>query len=216
MGRGSTYDEGLACSFPIRAAERRAERERALDRSRPVPSSLPRRLRPEELGAHLDRLYRAAWALCGSHEDAEDLVQDTLTRVLARPRMLRGTTIAYLLRALRNTFLDIKRTSARRPTTQELADEDRLIDRGQADPGEQVVQHDALFSAIAALPADYRDALVAVDVVGLSYREAAQLLHAREETIGTRLFRARRQVAQGFQPSPPTPAQEAGGDLVPA
>jgi RNA polymerase sigma-70 factor, ECF subfamily len=34
-------------------------------------------LDPEALGDHFDRLYRAAWALCGSREDAEDLVQDT-------------------------------------------------------------------------------------------------------------------------------------------
>jgi hypothetical protein len=46
-------------------------------------------LAADELGDHMDRLYRAAWALCGSREDAEDLVQDTYTRVLARPRFLR-------------------------------------------------------------------------------------------------------------------------------
>ena len=43
-------------------------------------------LDPETLGDHFDRLLRAAWALCGSREDAEDLVQDTYARVLARPR----------------------------------------------------------------------------------------------------------------------------------
>ena len=36
-------------------------------------------LDPARLGNHLDRLYRAAWALCGSREDAEDLVQETRT-----------------------------------------------------------------------------------------------------------------------------------------
>ncbi|MDX6661124.1 MAG: hypothetical protein QOJ55_1946, partial [Solirubrobacteraceae bacterium] len=46
-------------------------------------------LDPEALGDHFDRLYRAAWALCGSREDAEDLVQDTYARVLARPRVVR-------------------------------------------------------------------------------------------------------------------------------
>jgi hypothetical protein len=50
---------------------------------------MERTLDPARLGDHLDRLYRAAWALCGSREDAEDLVQDTYTRVLARPRLLR-------------------------------------------------------------------------------------------------------------------------------
>jgi hypothetical protein len=47
-------------------------------------------LDPEGLGDHVDRLYRAAWSLCGSREEAEDLVQDTYARVLARPRFLRN------------------------------------------------------------------------------------------------------------------------------
>src|SRR5436309_845996 len=61
---------------------------------------------PQTLGGHFDRLFRAAWALCGSREDAEDLVQDTYARVLARPRVVRNDDdLGYLLRALRNTFI---------------------------------------------------------------------------------------------------------------
>src|SRR4051794_13432628 len=63
-----------------------------------------RALDPAKLGDHLDRLYRAAWAMCGCREDAEDLVQDTYARVLARARFLRGEDdLGYLLRVLRNT-----------------------------------------------------------------------------------------------------------------
>src|SRR2546430_11451579 len=62
-------------------------------------------LDPECLGDHVDALYRAAWALCGSRQDAEDLVQDTLLNVLKRPRLLRkDNDLGYLLRALRNTY----------------------------------------------------------------------------------------------------------------
>ena len=46
--------------------------------------------RSARLGDHIDRLYRAAWALSCSREDAEDLVQETYSRVLARPRLLRN------------------------------------------------------------------------------------------------------------------------------
>ena len=71
---------------------------------------MERTLDPARLGDHLDRLYRAAWALCGSREEAEDLVQETYARVLARPRLLRREDdLGYLLRALRNTFLNQKR-----------------------------------------------------------------------------------------------------------
>ena len=53
-----------------------------------------------------------------------------------------------------------------------------------------------VYATIAELPEDFRLALVAVDVLGLSYREAARALRVREATITTRLFRARKQVAR--------------------
>src|SRR4029077_7362082 len=76
---------------------------------------MERTLDPSRLGDHLDRLYRAAWALCGSREDAEDLVQETYARLLARPRLLRNEDdLGFLLRGLRNTFLNQKRAESRR------------------------------------------------------------------------------------------------------
>src|SRR5262249_61475560 len=89
----------------------------------------PRPLDPARLGDHIDRLYRAAWALCGSREDAEDLVQETYARVLARPRMLqREDDLGYLLRALRNTFLNQRRDSARRVQSVQLPDQLDLVE----------------------------------------------------------------------------------------
>ncbi len=52
-----------------------------------------------------------------------------------------------------------------------------------------------LYTAISRLPDDFRDALVAIDVVGLSYREAARALKVGEATLATRLHRARQRVA---------------------
>ena len=49
-----------------------------------------RQLDPDALGDHIDRLYRAAWGLCGSREEAEDLVQETYAQVLRKPRILRS------------------------------------------------------------------------------------------------------------------------------
>ena len=66
----------------------------------------------QRLPEQVDRLHRAALALCGSSHDAEDLVQETFARVLARPRRLRGDDeLSYLLPALRNANL----TGAARP-----------------------------------------------------------------------------------------------------
>jgi RNA polymerase sigma-70 factor (ECF subfamily) len=155
-----------------------------------------RQLDPESLGDHIDRLYRAAWGLCGSREMAEDLVQETFATVLKRPRLLRSEDdLGYLLRVLRNTYFSQLRTASRRPQTTPLPDDlDTVEDRSAVRP-EAAIEHGELFAAIAALPADFRDALVAIDLVGLSYREAARALRVREATITTRLHRARRRVA---------------------
>ncbi len=154
-------------------------------------------LDPESLSQHVDRLYRAAWGLCGSREDAEDLVQETFTRVLSRPRMLHGDEeLYYLMRVLRNTFLTSRRTAGRRPVTVATLEDVVTADPKPMGRPEQALEVQELYATIAELPEDFRMALVAIDVLGLSYREAARALRVREATITTRLFRARKQVAQ--------------------
>jgi RNA polymerase sigma-70 factor (ECF subfamily) len=154
-------------------------------------------LEPDSLGQHVDRLYRAAWGLCGSREDAEDLVQETFARVLSRPRVLKGDDeLYYLLRVLRNTFLTSRRTASRRPQTVATLEDVVTPDSKPIARPDEAIEIQEVYGAIAQLPDDFRDALVAVDVVGLSYREAARALGVREATITTRLFRARKQVAE--------------------
>jgi RNA polymerase sigma-70 factor, ECF subfamily len=167
-----------------------------------------RTLDPQSLTQHVDRLYRAAWALCGSREDAEDLVQETFARVLAKPRMLSGDDErSYLMQVLRNTFLTTRRTAKRRPITVATLEDVIAPDPRPTGQPEQAFHVQEIYAAIAALPEDFRLTLVAVDVLGLSYREAAHALKAREATITTRLFRARRQVARQLAIEP-TPAEE--------
>jgi RNA polymerase sigma-70 factor (ECF subfamily) len=160
------------------------------------------RLDPEGLGAHLGPLLRTASTLCDSRESAEDLVQDTVARVLSRPRLLRrgGDERAYLMRALRNTFLTSARAAARRPRAVTALDEFDLADRRTGTRPEEAVITGQVFPAIARLPESFRLALVAVDVAGLSYAEAARVLGAPEATITTRVYRARRRVAQELDP----------------
>ncbi|MCL2769565.1 MAG: RNA polymerase sigma factor, partial [Solirubrobacterales bacterium] len=76
-----------------------------------MPGPDTRQLDPESLSDHVGRLYRAAYALCGSTQDAEDLVQDTFERVLRRPRFLRkrDQDLAYLLTVMRNTWISAGR-----------------------------------------------------------------------------------------------------------
>jgi RNA polymerase sigma-70 factor, ECF subfamily len=156
-----------------------------------------RELDPDRLGDHLDRLYRAAWALTGSREDAEDLVQDTYAKILARPRFLRGEEdLWYLLRTLRNVFLSQRRTLAARTPSVVLDEETDPIEAPRALQPDQAAQNNEVYALIAGLPDVLREALVAIDIAGLSYEEAARALRVRQGTITSRLFRARQRVAQ--------------------
>jgi RNA polymerase sigma-70 factor (ECF subfamily) len=161
-----------------------------------------RTLDPQSLTQHVDRLYRAAWALCGSREDAEDLVQETFVRVLARTRVVKGEDdLYYLMKALKNTFLTTRRTASRRPVTGATLEDVALADHRPMGRPERAIEVRELYATIAQLPEDFRLALVAVDVLGLSYKEAARALKVREGTITTRLFRARGQVARRLEPA---------------
>ena len=153
-------------------------------------------LNPLSLVGHGDRLQRAAWALCGSRHDAEDLVQETFTRVLSRPRLLRdeASELAYLMRVLHNTFLSGRRDAARRPLAVVALEDVQLLDWHATQAPQMALEIGELYAAIAELPERYRLALVAVDLLGLSYGEAGRSLGLREATVATRLFRARRLV----------------------
>jgi RNA polymerase sigma-70 factor (ECF subfamily) len=169
----------------------------------------PRRLDPDRAVEHLSRLYRVARAWTRSREEAEDLVQETYARVLARPRLLRGDDFGYLLRAMRNTLVSQRRAQSRRPQTMPLLEELNAPGRAEDDPAE-LVQHRQVYAAIHELPEEFRDALVTVDVAGLSYGEAARLLGVPEGTLTSRLFRARDRVAQRLEGTVPESRGGAG------
>jgi RNA polymerase sigma-70 factor, ECF subfamily len=158
-----------------------------------------RELDPNRLGDHIDRLYRAAWALTGSREDAEDLVQDTFAKILTRPRFLRGEEdLWYLMRTLRNVFLSQRRTLAARSISVELDEETDPIEAPRSVQPDQAAEAREVYAAISELPDGLREALIAIDIVGLSYEEAAKSLKVRQGTITSRLFRARARVAKSL------------------
>jgi RNA polymerase sigma-70 factor, ECF subfamily len=153
----------------------------------------PRVLDPDGLSDHIDALYRAARALCGSSHDAEDLVQEMFVGVLRRPRLIRnGNELAYLFRALRHTYVDHLRAAAHRPATRQLFEDTA------APASETRAEAREIMEAIASAPPHYRDAVIAVDLLGLSYGEAARSLRTREATITSRLHRGRQHVARAL------------------
>jgi RNA polymerase sigma-70 factor, ECF subfamily len=174
-----------------------------------------RLLNPQSLAGHRERLHRAAWALCGSGQDAEDLVQETFTRVLSRPRLLRdeASELAYLMRVLHNTYLSGRRDASRRPLAVVALEDVQVLDWHATQAPQQALEVAELYDAIAALPERYRLALVAVDLLGFSYGETARWLGVREKTVASRLFRAREMVvdtlaeeeAPAMEPAAPIP-----------
>src|ERR1700735_3166993 len=135
-------------------------------------------LNPLSLGGHRERLQRAAWALCGSRQDAEDLVQETFTRVLARPRLLRDEAgeMGYLMRVLHNTFLSGRRDASRRPRAVATLEDVQVLDWHATQAPMRALEVSELYAAIAELPERYRLALVAVDLLGLSYGAAGRFV----------------------------------------
>jgi RNA polymerase sigma-70 factor (ECF subfamily) len=154
----------------------------------------------EQVLPELDVLYRVALRLTSSPPEAEDLVQDTLVRAFRSFDRFDGRfPRAWLLTILRNTRSNDLRK--RRPDLldAEVAgqvpdggrDGDRDATASRAIAGQLAPQ---VRDAVAALSAKHRAVLVLVDLDGLTYREAAEVLEVPEGTVMSRLHRARRRV----------------------
>jgi RNA polymerase sigma-70 factor (ECF subfamily) len=150
--------------------------------------------------AHADALYRLARHLARNPADAEDLVQETYTRALRAWGGFEGGTDlrAWLLRILRNTFLDRARSVRRRREVGAFDEEapgmatagDAWL-RGECEP-EQLrrVVASEIEAALRALPEEART-IILLDLEGLSEAELALVLGCALGTVKSRLWRAR-------------------------
>jgi len=136
--------------------------------------------------AHLDALFHVARYLTGDDASAEDLVQQTYVRALeAETTFERGTNLrAWLMRILRNAFIDQTR---RTKHTSEL-DEDMPDDR--AEPLRTDLAAADIERALLELAPDAR-AVILLDLEGLSEKELADAMECEPGTIKSRLSRAR-------------------------
>ena len=158
----------------------------------------------EEALALADQVYRVARHLSGSREDAEELVQETYARAFRSWRSYTpGTNLrAWLLRILTNLNIDRGRRSQRAPQMTPLEANDyylydKLSAEGDGQPAdeERVVERlsqDDIVSALSAVPHDFRDVIVLVDIGDFSYQDAAQILDIPIGTVMSRLHRGRR------------------------
>ena len=161
------------------------------------------RVRFEEEALELsDQVYRVARRLVGSREEAEDLMQETYARAFRSWQSYTpGTNLrAWLLRILTNLNIDRGRRAQRAPDQQPLEEGDyflynRIEDvTGETDE-ERVLERlsqDHVAEALSAVPHDFRDVVVLVDIGDFSYADAAQILDIPIGTVMSRLHRGRR------------------------
>jgi RNA polymerase sigma-70 factor (ECF subfamily) len=165
------------------------------------------RVRFEEQALELaDQMYRVARRLVSSKEEAEDLVQDAYARAFRSWRSFTpGTNLrAWLFRILTNLNIDRGRREQRTPDTQPIEESDyylynRLEENGAADGVDEVVERlsqDSIVHALSAVPHNFRDVIVLVDIGDFSYQDAAQILDIPVGTVMSRLHRGRRLLKQ--------------------
>ena len=184
------------------------------------PTNAPRRAVRASLSPRGDRegfsaaclpyqsdVYGAALRLTRSHDDALDLVQETLMRaMMAWPTFEPGSNVrAWLLRIVTNAFINgyRKRRRHQRFATECPGDALRALygeDLDSAEHGsEQAVAEmlgDEVRTALAQLGPDYREVVESADLRGEKYRDIADALHVPIGTVMSRLFRARRQLEE--------------------
>lgn len=151
----------------------------------------------------LDVMYRTAWSLTRSDADAQDLVQDTLLRAYRAIERFDGRyPRAWLLTIMRNA--NINRVRKKKPDL--LDDPDATFERStdfadQDHPESLVVDpvfDAAIESAFAELPDMFREIVELVDLNGLAYQEAADLLDIPVGTVMSRLHRARKRIRESL------------------
>lgn len=146
-----------------------------------------------DLIEHLPRLRRYARALTGDAARADDLVQDTLERALAKLDLWQpGSDLrAWLFTLMHNLF--VNQIRARRP--QETAIDDALDEPVSGGQSEAMAARD-IHAALGRLPEEQREVLLLVGLEQFGYAEAAQVLGVPVGTVMSRLARAREKMRQ--------------------
>ncbi|MEM9292575.1 MAG: RNA polymerase sigma factor [Acidobacteriota bacterium] len=166
---------------------------------------------PRLLDEHGPRIHRLALRLCGHRDDAEELVQDIFLQAFRGWEGFQGkaapTTWLYTI-AARACQRKQRRRAGEPAQLESLAEllpsqQDRLVDpSAQEDPLDQHLRQearDAVEEAIAQLPADYRMPLVLKEIAELPLSAVASILDLNENTVKTRLRRARLKLREALQ-----------------
>lgn len=148
---------------------------------------------------HINSLYSFALYMAKNESDAQDLVQDTYLRAYRFfDKFQEGTNCkAWLIKILRNTFINSLRRNNRYPNMVRLSEmEDQGLELASNPEYDDEISgelfDDDVTAAVESLPDSYRFVVMLADVEGLSYKEIADLIGCPIGTVMSRLCRGRR------------------------
>jgi RNA polymerase sigma-70 factor (ECF subfamily) len=162
----------------------------------------------QQIRPYLDQLYPAALRMTRNRADAEDLVQETLTKAYtAYHQFTPGTNLrAWLHRILANTFINSYRKTKREPAITPGADpqqdwqlgRDPLAGPARSAESEALdkITDSAVLTALRELPDDFKTTIWLADVEGYPYREVAAMMGTPIGTVMSRLHRGRSKLRQ--------------------
>jgi RNA polymerase sigma-70 factor (ECF subfamily) len=170
----------------------------------PVPQRVSRPL-PEDFERifheHNALVYRVAYRITGSAEDAEDVLQTLFLRLMRRDMLpdIERNPKAYLHRAAINIALDIVKQKGRHVSTGEM--EDQLEDgKPQPDRQHRASQiQDWLREALGELNPKAAEIFVLRHVEGYDNSEIAKMLGTSRGTVAVLLFRARARLKKSIR-----------------
>lgn len=155
-----------------------------------------------ELIALVPMIRRFAYSLTGSMADADDLLQNTLERVLRSPPPPEVDLTKWVFKVCRNLWIDdyrahkVRQTAALSP---EIADT-QTVDGERAVHSE--MELDRVNLAMQQLPEAQRDILSLVALQGMTYQEVAETLEIPTGTVMSRLARARIALSEFLNAAP--------------
>jgi RNA polymerase sigma-70 factor (ECF subfamily) len=164
-------------------------------------------------GRNNQRLYRTAWSILKDRSEAEEAVQDGYMKAFYAIKTFSGSSSlsTWLTRIVVNEALDRRRRAQKRSRmlNQEsvlVLEEyrEKLMAGSHSHSPEKILMRrqiaKLLETAIARLPDTFRPVFVLREIEGLSVEDTAEALQIPEETVKTRLFRARRRLQKELDP----------------
>ena len=159
----------------------------------------------ELMAAHEDRVFGVCLRMLRDREAALDATQETFITVFRKADRFAGRSAfsTWLYRVAVNTCYDQARRTGRHPTDP-LPESNDPADASAEDPFIAVELRPDLEAALAALPGEFRSAVVLADVQGLALQTVAEILDVPIGTVKSRVFRGRRLLAKALGNLPGT------------